>query len=69
MNREIKPPPPRAFECPECGSPNIDCPRTYATDTPSPRFVGCHPECLACGHRGPMFDNISDAFSAWEKSA
>jgi predicted RNA-binding Zn-ribbon protein involved in translation (DUF1610 family) len=52
--------------CPKCGSENVDVPRTYETREPSPRFVHAQPECLDCGQRGEKYDNISDAFKAWE---
>lgn len=53
--------------CPQCGSTNTDCPRTYEMHGFSPRFSHAQPECLDCGHRGPAFDDISEAFRAWER--
>jgi hypothetical protein len=51
--------------CPKCGSEKVDVPRTYATDKPSPYFVHAQPECLACGHLGEKYGDISAAFKAW----
>jgi hypothetical protein len=53
--------------CPECGSANTDCPRTYSMREFSPRFVHAQPQCLDCGHRGPTFHDIGEAFAAWER--